>query len=144
MIFTAKQKYEARDYLNGLLNEGHEVSIAKHRRIRSLNQNRLMWLWFTCLEHETGNDRMWLHDYYVEKFLPPETYTVKSADGKVLKVITRRAKTSELDTLNFKIFLDKVKQDAELEFAGLELPNPGDKYFDQFVEHYSRYQNHAA
>lgn len=141
MIFNRQQAFEAKAFVMQILESGKEVLIREFKKPRSLKQNRLLWLWLTCIEKETGNERNWLHDHYVDKFLVPETYTLRDITGKAIKTMTRRAHTSGLDTLNMKIFLDKVKLDAEEEFPGLVLLNPEDQNFKHFEEHYSRFLN---
>ena len=37
-----------------LRNGRYTVTFARQREPRSIEQNALMWLWFTCIESETG------------------------------------------------------------------------------------------
>lgn len=43
--------------------------------------------------------------------------------------------TSKLNTLQMKVFLDKVQADAAAEF-GINLPLPADKYYNDFINEY--------
>ena len=47
-----------------LRNGTYTVTVTRSRDPRSLDQNSLMWLWFTCIEQETGTPRQDVHDYY--------------------------------------------------------------------------------
>lgn len=128
--------------MNEIFSEGCDVSITKYRPIRSIRQNKLLWLWLTCIEKETGNDRNWMKKYYCDKFLTTEEYIIKTPKGYI--TIEKTQGTSDLDTLKFKIFLDKIKQDAEQEFTTdpekpFLLPNPEDIQFKYFYDHYNQY-----
>lgn len=48
----------------------YNVDVKLRREIRSFSQNRLYWLWLTCIMVETGNDKDWLHRFFGEKYLP--------------------------------------------------------------------------
>ena len=87
-----------------------------------------MWLWFTCIEQETGTDKQDIHDYYCNMFLLRTAYF----KGKE-KVIA--GSTSKLNTLQMTDFLNKVKADAASEF-GIYLPLPEDRYYQEFVNEY--------
>jgi|ERR1035437_6274679 hypothetical protein len=142
MIFNQKKRTEAIKYLNDLFNLDKSVCIKIYRKIRSISQNNLFWLWMACVEENTGNDSMWLHDYYCQKHLAPTELKIKTPLGT--KIIYTMTGTSGLDTLRFTTFLDKVKMDAEEEFTTdkehpFKLPVPGDLIFAQFVEHYSQF-----
>ncbi|MDR1373165.1 MAG: hypothetical protein LBJ17_08665 [Dysgonamonadaceae bacterium] len=52
-----------------LANGVYTLSIKKKVNKRSPDQNSLMWLWFTCIERETGTDKNDVHDYYCGLFL---------------------------------------------------------------------------
>ena len=52
------------------LNKTFIAEIKAKVKRRSLNQNKLYWLWLTAVEVETGNSRDYLHDIFKTRFLP--------------------------------------------------------------------------
>jgi hypothetical protein len=148
MIFNESELGKAVEYISSIFKKGKEVKVTQYRATRTLSQNRLLWLWLACIEKETGNDSNAMKKYYQEKFLPTNIVTIRSLTGKELKKIEMPVGTSDLDTLQFTEFLDKIKQDAEEEFTTNRekpflLPNPEDLRFKKFAEYYSRYLNVA-
>ncbi len=105
-----------------------ELVFRKQEKRRSNDQNRLLWLWLTCIANETGNDKQDLHDYYCRKFL---SHTV-TINGKPETVSTG---TSGLNTETMAYFLDKVQADAASEL-GIRLPSPEDEAWAEFEEYY--------
>ena len=57
---------------NLLRNGDYILNIKKQVNKRTLDQNALMWLWFACIENETGTDKQDIHDYYCKLFLKRE------------------------------------------------------------------------
>lgn len=110
-------------------NECFDVSIKKKRWKRSINQNNLYWLWLTCLEQETGNDKDDLHDYFRLKFLGAEQVNVLG------ETVIRIVSTTKSDTLEFKQYLDKIQLFAIMEL-NITLPDPEDKYWSDFYGMY--------
>lgn len=104
------------------------VEITEKRVRRTISQNNLYWLWITCIEHETGNDRMKLHEYFKDEFLQPESFELF---GKVKDVKT----TTNLNTVQFKYLLDHVQQFASSELA-ITLPDPDDHNWEEFYKYY--------
>lgn len=104
------------------------VTITKDRARRSLDQNALMWLWFSCVESETGTDRHDVHDYYCAKFLR-RTIAWNGTERTVVEGTRRLSKERMAE------FLGKVQADAATEF-GIRLPNPEDRYFEEFYQTY--------
>lgn len=111
-----------------LRNGRYTVTITKAREPRSLDQNALMWLWFTCIEAETGTPRQDVHDYYCVRFLRRNI----SWNGMDRTVIEG---TSRLTKERMTWFLDQVQADAQTEF-GINLPQPEDLYFEEFYQTY--------
>lgn len=111
-----------------LRNGRYTVSIVRERQPRSLDQNSLMWLWFTCIEQETGTPRQDVHDYYCAKFLRKQI----SWNGTIRTVVEGTSKQSKE---RMTVFLNEVQADAATEF-GITLPNPEDRYFEQFYQTY--------
>ena len=111
-----------------LKNGTYTLSIKRKVKPRSLNQNALMWMWFACIEQETGTPRNDIHDYYCAKFLHHEiTFNNQRA--------TVFGGTSALSTEQFTMFLNWIQADAAAEL-GITLPLPEDMYYQEFVEQY--------
>jgi hypothetical protein len=110
------------------LSKPHTVEILAKRNVRSISQNNLYWLWLTCIEFETGNDRHYLHEFYKNEFIIPEIIEVL---GKKIEVKT----TTNKDTLIFKNYLDRIQVHANTEFS-IKLPLPEDQYWDEFYSFY--------
>lgn len=113
----------------GLVTNGeYTLEIKKKVKKRTVDQNALMWMWFTCIEDETGTLKQDVHDYYCKKFLR----RVVSFNGKD-EVVVRT--TSKLNTAEMTTFLNKVQADAAAEF-GIRLPSPDDQFFNAFTNRY--------
>ena len=117
------------DFMCSQLRNGrYRVTIERYTEPRTLNQNALMWLWFTCIEQETGTDKQDVHDYYCNRFLRRTAFI----NGRELVI---SGKTSSLNTLQMTDFLNKIKADAAAEF-GITLPLPADRYYQEFINEY--------
>lgn len=111
-----------------LANGRYIVTIQREKQKRSLDQNALMWLWYTCIEAETGTSAQDIHDYYCAKFLR-RTIDWNGTQRTVVEG------TSKLTKDRFTTFLDQVQADAAAEF-GIRLPLPEDLYFEEFYQTY--------
>ncbi|MBQ7204629.1 MAG: hypothetical protein IJS04_02195 [Muribaculaceae bacterium] len=117
------------DYLCSLLRNGvYVLSIKRKTEPRTVSQNALMWMWFKCMEDNTGTDKQDWHDYYCAKFLLRET----DIGGRRFTVV---GGTSILNTVQMSNFMDKVQADAAAEW-GITLPLPADRYYQEFINHY--------
>lgn len=110
----------------------HQVKITKKRGKRSIDQNALYWMWLTCIEQETGNDKDYLHDHFRTLYIGTELVNVLGSD------ISRLKSTTTLDTSQFKQYLDKIQIFASTEL-GIKLPNPEDLEFERFKDYYSKF-----
>lgn len=104
------------------------VEVLKKSHTRSISQNRLYWLWLTCIEFETGNNRDELHEIFKRKFLDPEEII---ALGETFL----NWSTKQLNTTQFKYYLDHIQVFASTELS-IKLPDPEDKYWQEFYEYY--------
>lgn len=97
--------------------EGKKVDmiIKKHVKRRSLNQNRLYWLYLNLIQNNTGNDANDLHDYFKRVHLPPRFIKVF---GKEIKI---PASTTKLDTKEFTDYIAKIENEC-----GIMCPNPNE------------------
>lgn len=117
--------------LDSCSNGEYQLSFSRKQEPRSLDQNRLMWLWFSCISDETGSSKEEVHAHYCRKFL--STHIV--FNGTREEVILG---TSRLDMETMTMFLDRVQADASSEL-GITLPNPDDLNFESFKEQYKNY-----
>ena len=115
-------------WLNTLSNGEYVMTVERVQKPRSNPQNRLMWVWFTCIAKEwseaTGRvvTPQNVHDVYCQMFLPITMPNGHNIPGS----------TSKLTSEQFTDFLDKVQADAETEY-GIQLPNPEDEALYQFA-----------
>ena len=119
---------ELSDLLATLRNGEYVLTIKRKAVKRSLSQNALMWMWYACIEDETGQDRNDIHAHYCYKFLSRPIEWNGSCE-----IVA--GGTSSLTTEQMTDFLNKVQADAATEF-GITLPQPEDRAFDVFFERY--------
>lgn len=111
-----------------LRNGRYRLKIERYVEQRTIPQNALMWLWFTCIERETGSDKQDVHDRYCMLFLR-RTVLFNGVEETVCRG------TSQLNTLQMTDFMNKVKADAATEM-GIILPLPEDRYYAEFINEY--------
>lgn len=116
--------------LSTLKNGRYILTIKRISEKRTIAQNDLMWMWFACIESETGTPKNDIYDYYCKKFLMK---TIRIGE-KMERVYDT---TSRLNTKQMADFLSRVQVDASAEL-GISLPCPEDKYFEAF---YGTYNN---
>ena len=109
----------------------YEVTYKRKIRKRSIPQNRLYWLWLACIADETGTDSEDLHRVFARKYLSCDVIEVMGE--KVLKIPS----TTTLSTQTFTEYIEKIRVFAATEL-GITLPDPEDRFFEQFEEYYSR------
>lgn len=115
-----------------LMNGGYTITITKVVKKRTLSQNRLMWMWFKCMEDDSGQSAQDWHDYYCKKLLGREFVT---PDGEI-NILSGH--TSTMNTAQMTDFLNKVQADAATEW-GITLPLPGEEGYDDMQLQYGRY-----
>ena len=117
------------DYVLTLLRDGdYTVTIARKKEKRTLSQNALMWMWFTCISQETGQPVQDVHDTYCARFLARRAVTPR---GDIIRVY---GSTSKLTTAEMSDFMNQVQADAAE--MGIILPLPEDAYYQDFVTEY--------
>ena len=76
-VEKARDKQAVVAYLDRLPEgKAYDVTVVRHRERRSVDQNRLLWLWIQCISDETGQDKDDLHEYFKQKFLGFDTKTL--------------------------------------------------------------------
>lgn len=133
-IRTERDRQAVVDYISKLdvTKREYEAKIVKRVEKRTLAQNRLYHLWLNCISAETGNEVDILAEYFKQKFLGVRERVIHGDHVRVA------LSTTELNTEEFKRYLDKIQEWANVE-QGIILPNPEDLYFAQFVEKYQNY-----
>lgn len=111
-----------------LRNGTYTITVKRATEKRTIAQNDLMWLWFTCIEQETGTPKEDVYSYYCKKFLMK---TIRIGE-KVERVYDT---SSKLNTQQMSEFMNKIQADAATEM-GIQLPLPSDRYYDAFCEAY--------
>jgi len=132
-VHNYKTRQEAIDYVSLLsLDKHHQVKVTCKRGKRSIDQNALMWLWLTCIENETGQDKAELHEFFKCKLLGSTLKNWLDFEYKTAN------STSTLDTAQFTQYLEKIQVFANTELA-ITLPNPSDLEFERFKDYYSKF-----
>lgn len=112
-----------------LSNGTYNITIKKASEKRSIPQNDLMWMWFTCIERETGTPKDDIYMYYCKKFLM-KTIQVGEKWERIYNT------SSKLNTEQMTEFLNKIQVDALTEL-GITLPQPEDRFFEQFYAQFN-------
>jgi hypothetical protein len=100
---------------------------------RTLNQNKLYWLWITCISEETGNEKNDLHEFFKNSFLSKENLTLKF-DSKQF-FFEKRISTVDLNKIQFMEYLNKIQIFALTELS-IKLPLPEEQIYAEFAEYY--------
>jgi hypothetical protein len=132
-MHTPEDRLKVITYINNLPDgKTFEVDIKQKREIRSVPQNKLYWLWLSCIMNETGNDKIDLHKFFSEKYLSKNLHEVFGEQ------VERTISTTILDTLQFSQYLERIQQFANATL-GIVLPNPEDLHFQEFYEQYRNF-----
>lgn len=122
---------QIRTWFSDAANGTYEISFEKVKTKRSNDQNRLMWVWFTCIARSwseaTGRvfTRENAHDIYCLKFLPVTMPNGENIPGK----------TSGLNTEQMTEFLNNVQADAATEY-GIKLLSLTDVRYEEWAKQY--------
>lgn len=117
--------------LSLLSNGDYTLKIERPLRPRTLNQNRIFWLWMACIETETGTPRQDIHDHLCTLYLRRQT----EIGGQQRTVV---GGTSALTVEAMTRFLNEVQAWAASEL-GITLPTPADLAWADFEEQYKGY-----
>jgi hypothetical protein len=117
--------------LDALQDGEYALTFNKKDKNRTISQNRLFWIWMACIEHNTGTSKEDCHDYYCSLFLRRHV----SIGGMEREVVSG---TSGLNTGQFADLLKKIQADAATELS-IILPDPKDKYWEEFDKYYSQF-----
>lgn len=115
---SRKKLKEELAYFEGV---GVELIIRKKKKHRSLQQNRLWWLYMGMLGEYLGYTKDEIHEIVKFKFLKKET--VDETTGEVFQYIQS---TSKLSTVEFLELVQQLYQ-WSAETFGLTLPEPNEQ-----------------
>lgn len=126
MKFTLTNSNVQQNCINHLLHvhlDGKtEVVFREHKSQRSLNQNALLWKWYTIIGNEIGYDAEDLHEMMKAKIFGTKKLKTKTLDGKPVTLTVPNGTTTKLDTKQMSEFIEAVEMLAgEL---GIVLPSP--------------------
>jgi hypothetical protein len=106
----------------------YTIQITRAKSKRSLNQNRLMWMWLRCIAENVGSTPQDIHDVYCEHFL--KTPIIVNGKQTFKTRTTRALKVDEMTE-----FLRNIQVHAASEL-GIVLPSPEDNNYNYFEEQY--------
>lgn len=116
------------EYVNKLnLDKEYSWEVTRKTIRRSISQNALYWMWLTCIQDETGNDRNDLHEYFKGKLLIAR-YIDVFGDSIMIK------STKGLTTAQFADYLNMIQ--VEMAQEGIILPDPDDLIWESFYDTY--------
>ena len=98
-----------------------EIIVAKVKIKRTIEQNRLYWLYLRLIAEETGDFENDLHDFLKRKFLPPVYKKVLGQDFKVPSSTTRLGK------MDFSEYLSQIEK-----LTGVPIPDTSKIYGEDF------------
>lgn len=137
MVFILKAEKDIQAVCNYLQtikvsHKPYRVTIEVEKSKRTKDQNRLYWMWLSCISEESGNSRDDLHEFFKQKFL--NTYA-RVIYGEEVKCVQS---TTELQTDEFTKYLENI-QLWVAEELGITLPNPDDLIYSIFEDKYKGY-----
>jgi hypothetical protein len=113
-----------------LIEKKAKIDLTEHKNKRSVKQNSLYWMWLTCIQDETGNDKNDLHKYFAEKFLGIEEVEIFGV--KQLRIKS----TPDNDTKEFTDYLEKIRLFVAEE-QSIYLPSPQMQGYEDFIFTYN-------
>ena len=93
----------------------YEVTINPYKRNRSLEQNSLMWKWYSIIANDLGYTTEEIHEEFMRKLLIP--ITMQTPSGIVEVYSTKKLKVKEMTA-----YLEGIERTATE--MGIALPRP--------------------
>lgn len=115
-IREERQRNHALDTIKALdIATVYEVTIKPYKRNRSLEQNSLMWKWYSIIANDLGYTTEEIHEEFMRKLLTPTI--VKTPSGMVEVYSTKKLKVKEMTA-----YLEGIERTATE--MGIALPRP--------------------
>lgn len=119
MIYKPSTNKEAHIFLDKCFERKKWVKIDYIPEAKTMNQVRYIWLVFTIIADDTGNEPQDIYEYYLDKFPVYKEITILGEEKKI------RISLSQFSVEQASYFIDKVTIDGRQE--GHVLPDPKDK-----------------
>lgn len=130
LIHNQESLQGVKDYISKLnLDKRYEINITLKKEKRTIPQNRLYWLYVTCIADETGNSKEDIHNHLKQTFLKVEDVIIGNAS------IAKTISTTKLNTSMMANYINQIVVWASSE-CGIILPDPADYVWEQFYEKY--------
>lgn len=136
MKLTIKNNQERDKFIEDIkdceIDSNYRAEFTKIKRKRSLSANAYFWLCITIGSEETGNDKMDLYYYFLDKY--PTTKEIEVSDEIHLVPIS----SSAFNITQMRVLTDNVRR--ELSMMGIPTP---DADSDKAIEAYNYYREHG-
>ena len=129
MIYRPSQKKQAINFIEKQFEKKKWLKIDPISEKKTLNQNNYLWLVFTIIAFDTGNQKEDIYQYYLDKFPTFKEININE-DIKSIKI-----SLSQFTVKQASLFIDKIVIDARQE--GFNIPDPGEK---EALEAYNFYR----
>lgn len=86
-------------------------------------------MWLNCIAKETGGDQEGIAEEFRRRYLGYKVVEIFQEERQILR------STTELTSEEFTNYLYQIQMFCETEL-GIILPNPEDRYFEQFLDQY--------
>lgn len=128
MIFKPSDQERAIIYLKRLFEKKRHVKIEHITESKTISQNAYLWLVFTHIAFETGNDKNDIYYYYLDKYAPSKEIDL---NGEINLV---KISLSKMNKEQCSVFIEFIVTDARVE--GFDIPDPGDKKTLEMYQYY--------
>lgn len=99
-----------------------ELILRKKKKYRSIQQNKLMWVYYTMIAHELGYTKDEIHSILKSKFLKSEK--VNEETGVIYPYVKS---TTDLTTTEMLDYISDIQKFAAEEL-GMNLPEPNEQF----------------
>lgn len=113
------------------------ITIENYYRKRTVSQNNVLHWYLQEIADETGHEPDWLKEFFAKKYL---TVNLVDNDQEIQvdletgEILTRVRSTTELNTVEFNEYTEKIRMYAN-EFFNLQLPLPNEEKELKFTNH---------
>lgn len=103
------------------------LTIKERKKIRTIPQNSLYWLWITIIGDELGYDKEEMHATFKAMYNSEIKYITNKQTGEVIETHIVRS-TTVMNVVEFVEYMEKIERFAAE--MGIILPQPNDGVFE--------------